>query len=72
MNYIAVKIHNNSLGKCIKVDSIEIGLNILREWAIEDGLEISEEELEILLNEYEVINDDDFDNVYSYSVGICE
>jgi len=70
--YIAVRIHNNSLGRCIKVDSADIGIAILKEWMAEDNVEITEETLQFLDNDLEYHDESDIGNLRTYSIGIAE
>jgi len=73
MNLIACKIHNNSLGKTISVNSFDEGKALLRQWAEEQfERSLTNEENDSLENEMEIYNDNDFDNIYSFSIGIVE
>jgi|LakMenE18May11ns_1017448.scaffolds.fasta_scaffold9567260_2 hypothetical protein len=71
--FIVATIHNSKLGLCLAVSSIETGLRIIREKA-ENQLErvLTPEELFDLENMYEVYNDEDCDNVFSWSIGFLE
>lgn len=73
MKYVVVKIHNQSLGKIVEVESIEKGLNIIREW-FEDqfGRDMYDDELDDLENLMEIYITEDNDNQYTFSVGIIE
>jgi len=55
------------------VESVEKGQAIVKKLA-EDKLqrELNDEENESLENDLEVYNDDDADNVWSYSIGLVE
>ena len=71
--YIAVRIHNNSLGKVVKVKDENDGKDIIRGWA-EEQFErpLTDEEIDGLENEPEIYNEDDADNLFCFSVGIVE
>lgn len=72
-NYVAVKIHNNSLGKVISVDNEHDGKELLINWAQDQfGRSLTEEEKESLDNNLEIYNDEDSDNIYTFSLGIVE
>lgn len=73
MNIIVAYIHNARLGNVFGVDSLEKGQSIIKKLA-ENKLErvLNGQENESLENELEVYNDDDADNVWSYSVGLVE
>ena len=72
-NIIVAKIHNNTLGKCISVDSIETGKDLIKSWVGEQfSRPLNEDELEGLENELEVYNDEDTDNIFTFSIGILE
>jgi len=71
--YIAVKIHNNSLGTVKHAENEDAAKDIVRDWAekqFERGL--TDEEIESLDNELEIYNEDDPDNLWCFSVGIVE
>ncbi len=71
--YIAVKIHNNSLGRVVEVEGEDRAKEIIREWAREQfGRGLTGNEIYELDNNLELFNDDDPDNIYSFSVGIVE
>lgn len=73
MKYIVVKIHNQSLGKVVEVSSLEEGMGIIRDWFFEQfNRSINDEETDSLINTYEVYNDEDFDNHYTFSIGIID
>lgn len=71
--YIVAKIHNNSLGRAIEVDSEAHGKDIVREWA-EDQFQrgLTDEEIENLENYWEIYDDSDPENVYAFSIAIVE
>jgi len=73
MNIIVADIHNARLGNVFGVDSLEKGQSIIKKLA-EDrlGRGLNDQENESLENELEVYNDDDADNVWSYSIGFVE
>ena len=69
--YIAVKIHNNSLGRVVEAKDENEATSIIHEWAKEQfGRGLNGNELYDLENNLEIFNDDDPDNVYCFSVGI--
>jgi hypothetical protein len=71
--YIVVKIRNNKLGKCLKVDSIENGIELIKGMVSEQlERELYDDELDILENDYEVFNDDDPENVYTWAIRIVK
>lgn len=70
--YIAVRIHNNSLGRCVRVDNADIGIEILKEWMAEDNVEITEETLNFLDSDLEYHDESDIGNLRTYSIGIAE
>ena len=73
MTMIVVDIHNAHLGIVFEVDSVEEGKSAIKELA-ENKLQrsLTDQENESLENEFEVYNDDDADNVWSYSIGLVE
>jgi hypothetical protein len=69
-NLFVARIHNNSLGSCVMVGTITDGVNLIREYVKDQfGRDLTIEENEILENNYEFYNDDDCDNIYSFSIG---
>jgi len=69
-NLFVARIHNNSLGSCVTVDTIEEGLNLIRQYVKDQfNRELTTEENDILENNNEFYNDDDMDNVITYSLG---
>ena len=73
MTMIVVDIHNAHLGMAFEVDSLEEGKSAIKELAEHKlSRELNNEENESLENEFEVYNDDDADNVWSYSIGLVE
>jgi hypothetical protein len=70
---IVAKIHNNSLGKCIEVDTFQEGIDLIKGAAAEQlGRELEPEELEDLENTYEFSDFSDSSNQYTWSVGETE
>ena len=70
-NLFVARIHNNSLGRCILVNDTDEAEQIIREWVRDQfGREITDEENENLVNNGEFYNDDDADNVITFSIGI--
>ena len=67
------KIHNNSLGSCISIESYEEGKVLIRKMAEEQFQRpLTESELASIEDEMELYNDDDADNVYTFSIGAAE
>jgi hypothetical protein len=64
------RIYNNRLGNCTNVSSYNEGKNLIRQY-VKDQFErtLTEEEEEILENQYEFFNDEDPDNVVSFTIG---
>jgi hypothetical protein len=72
-NIIVAKIHNQSLGKCVFVDTVEDGKNVIRDWFFEQfDRVINADEIDTLENQLEVYNDEDSDNNFTFSIGIIE
>lgn len=73
MKYVVVKIHNQSLGKIVEVESIEKGLNIIREW-FQNQFErdMDDDEIDDLEDSMGIYIEADNDNQYTFSVGIIE
>jgi hypothetical protein len=94
MNIFVAKIHNNSLGSCISIESYEEGKVLIRKMAEEQFQRpLTESELAVakrknrmaiqrrlrihrirqsIEDEMELYNDDDADNVYTFSIGAAE
>ena len=69
-NLFVARIHNNSLGSCVMVGTITDGVNLIREYVKDQfSSDLIAEENEILENDYEFDNDDDADNIISFSIG---
>ena len=69
-NLFVARIHNNSLGSCVIVDTIEEGLNLIRQYVKDQfNRELTTEENDILENNNEFYNDDDVENIVTFSVG---
>lgn len=70
---IIVDIHNARLGNVFLVESWEEGRSVIKELAESKLLrKLNDEENESLESDLEVYNDDDSDNVWSYSIGFAE
>jgi hypothetical protein len=67
------RIHNNSLGSCVPVNSYEEGEQLIRQW-VKDyfGRDISEVENEDLVNTREFYSADDIDNIITFTIGIVQ
>lgn len=71
--YIVAIIHNNSLGKVVSVCDENHGKDIARGLAEDQFLRgLTDEEIDDLNDKLEIYNDEDSDNIYSFSVGIVE
>lgn len=67
------RIHNNRLGNCVAVSSIDEGIELIQKWVVDQfGRELTEEELEILRDDCEFYNDDDSDNIFTFALGDIE
>ena len=73
MTMIVADIHNARLGSVWEVDSWEEGMSTIRKLA-ENKLQriLNDQENESLENEFEVYNEEDMDNVWSFSIGLVE
>ena len=73
MTMIVVDIHNARLGSVFEVDSLEEGKSAIKKLA-ENKLQrvLNDQENESLENELEVYNEEDADNVWSFSMGLVE
>ena len=73
MTMIVVDIHNARLGSVFEVDSFEEGKSAIKELA-ENKLQrvLNDQENESLENELEVYNEEDADNVWSFSMGLVQ
>lgn len=71
--YIVCKIHNGSLGSILGFDSKEETQDVLRGMAEEQfERDLTPEEIDDLNDKLEIINDEDCDNIYTFSIGILE
>ena len=69
-NLFVARIHNNSLGSCVTVGTIEEGLNLIRQYVKDQfNRELTTEENDVLENKYEFYNDADAENIVTFSVG---
>jgi hypothetical protein len=72
-NYIVARIHNARLGSVVGVETIDEGIELIRGYVRDHfNRELTDEENEVLLNEYEFYNDSDPDNIVTFSVGVVE
>ena len=71
--YIVAKIHNNSLGKVVRVDDEEAAKKTVIKWA-EEQLQrpLFFSEMQDIEDELECFNDEDPENVYCFSIGVVE
>lgn len=64
------RIHNNRLGSCVVVSSVDEGIDLIRKYVKDQfGRDLTNLENETLENDYEFYNDDDADNVVTFVVG---
>ncbi|MCK9433724.1 MAG: hypothetical protein M0R32_02620 [Candidatus Cloacimonetes bacterium] len=71
--YIAAKIHNQALGKVVECPDEDFAKKIIKDWAEEQFQRpLNEDEEKSLENELEIYNDEDPDNLYTFSIGITE
>jgi hypothetical protein len=70
---IVVKIHNNSISKIIIVKSEEDGKDLILDLAEEQfGRSLKYHELNDLNDRLEIYNDEDPDNMYTFSINTIE
>ena len=73
MTMIVVDIHNAHLGSVFEVDSLAEGKSAIKKLAEHKlSRELNKEENESLENELEVYNEEDADNVWSFSMGLVQ
>ena len=69
-NLFVARIHNNRLGSCVMVGTITDGINLIREYVQDQfNRELTADENDRLENDYEFYNDDDDDNIFTFSIG---
>ena len=69
-NLFVARIHNNTLGSCVMVGTITDGINLIREYVQDQfGRDLTADENDRLENDYEFYNDDDADNIFTFSIG---
>ena len=69
-NLFVARIHNNTLGSCVMVGTITDGINLIREYVQDQfNRELTADENDRLENDYESYNDDDADNIFTFSIG---
>ena len=72
-NLFVARIHNNRLGSCVPVSSIDEGIELINTYVVDQfHRELTTEEMEILENDMEFYNDDDADNIVSFTIGSLE
>lgn len=69
---IVARIHNNSLGSCFSVCSIEEGIEKIKQIIFGGGTELSAEQIQNLESDYEICLDSDPDNITTYSIGFID
>lgn len=69
MKYIVCKIHNNSLGSVRAFDNENEAKEVLRGMAEEQfNRDLTDSEIDDLDNSLEIVNDEDSDNIFTYSI----
>ena len=69
-NLFVARIHNNTLGSCVMVGTITDGINLIREYVKDQfNRELTADENDRLENDWEFYNDDDVENIVTFSVG---
>lgn len=69
-NLFVARIHNNRLGSCVMVGTITDGINLIREYVQNQfNRELTADENDRLENDYEFYNDDDADNIVTFTIG---
>lgn len=69
-NLFVARIYNNTLGNCVMVPTIEEGQELIRQYVKDQfGRDLTENENEILENDCEFYNDDDADNIVTFTIG---
>jgi len=64
------RIFNNHLGSCVVVNSLDEGIELIREYVKDQfGRDLTSEENDTLENDYEFYNDDDADNIVTFVIG---
>lgn len=64
-------IYNNSLGSCQEVSSSDEGVTLIKTLVKEKlGRDLTIDEIEQIDNHHEYYNDDDSDNIFTYSIGV--
>jgi hypothetical protein len=76
-NIFVTKIHNQSLGRCFYVKTIEEGQELIKSWwYAQFGFPLENTDksprLDNLEDQLECYNDDDHNNHYTFSIGIVE
>jgi mannitol/fructose-specific phosphotransferase system IIA component (Ntr-type) len=66
------KIHNNSLGRCVQVNSWEQAVKQIKDWCDESDFVLTKDDLVSIEETGEYYNDDDSDNIVTYSVGVFD
>ena len=71
--YVAIKIHNNSLSKIVQAYDGAQAKYIIRNWAeLQFERELNDNEIYDLDKDLKIFNDDDPDNIYSFTIAIAE
>lgn len=67
------KIHNNSLGACVRIATWDEGIALIKGMATEQlNRELTDEEINCINNSYELYDDSDSDNIWTFSIGEVE
>lgn len=64
------RIHNNSLGSCIEVDSFDTGVKIIKKLVQESSLRLDDDDIWKIEEIGEYHNFDDSDNYVSFCIGM--
>lgn len=65
---VVSKVHNNQISRICSVSSEEKAVAFLKSWMVNDGIDITPEIEDEIDNELSYYNDDDMDNIVTYSI----
>lgn len=71
--HVVTKIHNNSLSRIFQVVDEQAGIAAIKK-SVEEQLdrELEDDEIKTLENDGEFYNDEDFENIYCWSLSFVE
>lgn len=73
INLFVARIHNNRLGTCHAVSSYEEGIKLIESYVRDQyQRDLTLQEKQLLEDTYEFYNDDDADNIVSFTIGAIE